>query len=77
MQEKEKIYCRTCDYRHNADKDGPTYTWLCSLVPHTQRGYCSEETWDKDPPFRRCQEVNEFGNCGWFKQRKEMTDEHQ
>lgn len=63
-----QVYCCDCDH---ADRKGPSYNWMCLKCPRYGTGFVTRDLWDDDPPYERCNRVNQFGNCGWFKERKE------
>ena len=67
----EEVYCEACDM---AQKKGPSYVWLCMMVPRAGNGFVTKDLWDDDYPYERCVRVNPFGNCRWWAPIPEGSD---
>ena len=70
------VFCQDCDNVHADTRDKPPWQWLCTKHPYSGRwGFVTRDHWDDNwPPYKKCYNVNQFGDCEDFTPKKKCID---
>lgn len=69
-------FCEDCDNVESASRKDPPWKWLCRKSPRPPDegfGWVTKSTWDKAPPLKYCRDVNRYGECEMFEERRDAV----
>ena len=73
VSQEGPVFCQDCDNVHPDTSSKPPWQWLCMKRPYSGRwGFVTRDRWDDNwPPYQKCYNVNQFGDCEDFEPKRE------